>query len=89
MLEPGPVHTSPGLHIIPQLGQEKSGKAGTTAIHGLRRQSLALCPVLTVTTTPREERLGKVKPKAGAPLKLIWFVQNRSYYPAHRIYIKS
>lgn len=35
------------------------------------------------------ERLGNAKPKAGAPLKLIWFAQNRSYYPAHRIYIKS
>lgn len=36
MLEPGPVHTSQGLHIIPstfQLGQEKSEDSGETALH--------------------------------------------------------
>lgn len=89
VLEPGPVHTSQRCHIIPS-NSAKTRVKKEERLRGMLKQSLGSAPLCPLAiTTPREERLGKVKPNAGVNLKLIWFAQNRSYYPALRISIMS
>lgn len=72
-------------HLLPQLpgkGRKTGETRGPAEIQAWQHN-----PQFAISIQ-RKKKLWKIKPQAGPSIKLVWFIQNRSYNPAKRIYIR-